>query len=67
MRLTLDFEENIVEIEENGTKNSIYADLKEKKEQILAAIGLEEIPISELKEEINQFFSELGVDIKCAE
>jgi hypothetical protein len=67
MKLILNFDDNIVEIEENGNKNSLCIDLKENKSKIFEAIGLEEIPMDEIRNDINNLFSELGLNIKCNE
>ena len=67
MKLTLNFDENIVEIEENGTKNTLSIDLKQNKRRIFEAIGLEEIAMEDLRGDINNIFSDLGMNVKCAE
>ena len=67
MKLILNFDENIVEIEENGKKDSLCIDLKQNKSKIFAAIGLEEIPMEDLRGDINKLFDDLGMNVKCAE
>ena len=68
MRITVDFDTSNIEIEENGKKNIIIdSTVNERKAEILKALGLEEIPMSELREDINNLFEELGYDVKCDE
>lgn len=67
MKLILNFDENIVEIEEKGRRDSLCIDLKQNKSKIFAAIGLEEIPMEDLRGDINKLFDDLGMNVKCAE
>ena len=64
MRITFDFDRNEL-IDENGIQS--IPGLSERKEAILEAAGLEMIPGEELRRDINAFFKELGVDIRCEE
>lgn len=57
MVLTIDFDNDTVTTEQ-GTLT--VPNLADKKEAILKILELEEIPTEELKEDINNLFSELG-------
>lgn len=57
MKLELDFDNNTVTTEQ-GTIS--VPGLSEKKKAIFELLELEEIPTAELKEDINNLFSELG-------
>lgn len=63
MVLTIDFENETV-TSEQGTM--IVPGIKDKESEVLKILGLEKIPTAELKEDINNLFSELGfTDVKA--
>lgn len=66
-KISFDFERNEVSYD-NGKQSAVLyiENLKEKKSAILAAAGLEEIPVSELRDELNELFKEIGIDVVCA-
>ena len=63
MVLTIDFDNETV-TSEQGTM--IVPGIKDKESEVLKILGLEKIPTAELKEDINNLFSELGfTDVKA--
>lgn len=68
-RVTFDFETSEVIIYSKSQQGSEYVPhLKDKKSAIMAAAGLEEISMAELRDEINRLCIDLGLDdVRCAE
>lgn len=61
MKLTLDFDENTVTTED-GT--IVVPGLAEKEPAILELLGLEKIPMEELRKDLNDLMDELGLNVK---
>lgn len=59
MKMTLDFDNDEI-ITDNS--RHVYPNLGEKKAEILKVLGLEEIPMQEIKDEINKLFDDLGFE-----
>lgn len=67
MKLVIDFSENEVEYENDGAKGIIVIDdLSSRKEAVLSALGLKEEPMEDLRNEIDNLFAELGLNVECA-
>lgn len=68
-RITFDFETGEVIIDCEGQQSvQLDPELHEKKDAILAAAGFEKIPMGEIRAEINQLFTDIGLsDCKCDE
>ena len=67
MKLVIDFSGNEVEYENDGAKGIIVIDdLSSRKEAVLSALGLKEEPMEDLRNEIDNLFSELGLNVECA-
>ena len=67
MKLVIDFSGNEVEYDNDGTKGRIIIeDLTSRKEAVLSALGLKEEPMEDLRNEIDNLFSELGLNVECA-
>ena len=67
MKLVIDFSENEVEYENDGAKGIIVIDdLASRKEAVLSALGLKEEPMEDLRNEIDNLFAELGLNVECA-
>ena len=62
IKLTLDFDNNKI-ITEQGILEA--PDLSDKKEALFSLLGLKEIPMEELRNDINNLFEELGLNIKA--
>lgn len=67
MKLVIDFSGNEVEYENDGAKGIIVIDdLSSRKEAVLFALGLKEEPMEDLRNEIDNLFAELGLNVECA-
>ena len=67
MKLVIDFSGNEIEYENDEAKGRIVIeDLPSRKEAVLSALGLKEEPMEDLRNEIDNLFSELGLNVECA-
>ena len=67
MKLVIDLSGNEVEYENDGAKGIIVIDdLSSRKEAVLSALGLKEEPMEDLRNEIDNLFAELGLNVECA-
>lgn len=67
-RVTFDFETGEIIFDTDGQKGvEIDLELKNKRGAIMAAAGYEQIPMSELRDEINQLCAEMGINARCVE
>ena len=67
MKLVIDFSGNEVEYENDGAKGIIVIDdLSSRKEAVLSALGLKEESMEDLRNEIDNLFAELGLNVECA-
>jgi hypothetical protein len=62
-KITFDFENGEITIERNEKKSVLLSgELKERRQAILEAAGLEEINGEELRADINQLIKDLGIE-----
>lgn len=68
-KITFDFESGTISFVSGEQRGElVQPDLIERKGAIIEAAGLEIIPLSELRQEINKMFTELGfTNLRCAE
>lgn len=66
--IKFDFRNGKAIIENEGETEILdIPELENKRKEILSAAGIESIPLSELRNELNDFFEENGLDLRCAE
>lgn len=67
MILNINFDNNAVSYENEGQKGTVIIDdLAERKDAIINALGMELIPMEDIRNEIDDMFAELGFNVKCA-
>lgn len=63
MKMTLDFDNDLI-ITDNS--RHVYPGLSEKKAEILKLLDMQEMPMQDLKNDINALFKELGFNnVNC--
>lgn len=66
--IKFDFRNGKAIIENEGETEILdIPELENKREEILRVAGIESIPLSELRNELNDFFEKNGLDLRCAE
>lgn len=64
--IKFDFARGTIEVQNQGEHGTItMPDLAEKRAEIYSAAGLEQIPVDELRADINSLFKQLGLDLNA--